>query len=859
MEAGLWSQTKVCLGGVSKMKTTVSYLPLQKKIGLAVGAALVLMAAVFWVVLALFQTGHYQNGVRQGERYLKMLMERESAPFANELFEKRMRALDLRMREILSLEGILSVTLRNGEGMRLLHHHKGGETGPGDEEEKRIPPLKAPRSVIGAWRSIPALIYEAPIAAIGEPIGSVRIVYSLADIERKKRLSYFSAGVLMGGTFIVLLLVLNWVLSVTVSRPVRALKDAMERIEMEGPGEKISGGHRDEIGDLIGSFNRMSHQLQEMLGEIQREVAERIRAEGELRARTQQLEAVRGIVEQITHELNLDRLLDLILRRAVELTGAELGTIVLLDEGKGMLMPRVSYGDLFHPSLMAPFPIGEGVVGRVAETRKGLIVKDYPSWPGARPVAVQTTAVRAVLAEPLVYRDKLVGVINLANTDRKGSFEEHHLSTLRLLAGQAAVAIENARLYKEAQSTALELQARLVQIAEAEQEKETLTRQLYQAQKLEAIGTLAGGIAHDFNNILVPIVMGAELALMTIPIENQAYPMVQKILTAAMRAKDLVQQILAFSRQSDLESAPLHLGPLIKETLKLGRASLPATIEIRQNINIGNDLVLANPTQMHQVMMNLISNAGHAMRDKGGILEVTLEEEIVQDAKAPKTPEIREGRYAKLVVSDTGHGMDALTLQRIFHPFFTTKERGQGTGLGLSIVHGIIRSCGGSIGVESRPGQGATFTIRIPLCEEESQAEAPKKSTAPHGRESILFVEDEASVCDITKQSLERLGYRVETRTDPLEALERFKRDPFRYDLVITDMTMPRMTGDKLAAELLRIRPEVPVLLCTGFSERITESAALKMGIKGFIMKPVAVAEIARKIREVLGEEKAGK
>ncbi|MCU0595206.1 MAG: GAF domain-containing protein, partial [Desulfobacterota bacterium] len=626
---------------------------------------------------------------------------------------------------------------------------------------------------------------------------------------------------------------------------------AISLAHTDGRGE--FGQHHLTLLNLFANQAAIAIENARLYEEARQELEDRKRAEETLRMRTHQLEVVRGVVEEITRELNLDRLLDLILRRAVEITGAEAGAITLWDEGKRMLAPRVSFGELFNPTIMTPFPIGEGAGGRVAASRKGLIVNDYRSWPGARPVAIQTTAVRAVLAEPMLYRDKLVGVINVANTDLKGGFEEHHLSTLRLFANQAAIAIENASLYDEAQTDAIELHTRLRQIAEAEKEKEDLTRQLYQAQKLEAIGTLAGGIAHDFNNILAPIIMGAELALMTIPVENQAHPMMQKVLTAGMRAKDLVQQILAFSRQSDLERRPMRLGPLLKETIKLARASLPATIEIRQNVNPQKDLVLANPTQVHQVMMNLFANAGHAMRVNGGVLEVTLENEIVEEGRALGVPDIRAGHFAKLTVSDSGHGMDPSTLERIFNPFFTTKERGEGTGLGLSIVHGIIKSYDGAITAKSQPGQGTSFTIWIPLVEAEAKDQAPEPVPLPLGHERILFVDDEPFIVEISRQILERLGYRVETRTDPLDALEIFKRDPGLYDLVITDMTMPKMTGDRLALEILRIRPEIPILLCTGFSERMTEAAAMEMGIIGFIMKPIAVAEIARKVRQALG------
>jgi CheY-like chemotaxis protein len=246
------------------------------------------------------------------------------------------------------------------------------------------------------------------------------------------------------------------------------------------------------------------------------------------------------------------------------------------------------------------------------------------------------------------------------------------------------------------------------------------------------------------------------------------------------------------------------------------------------------------------------------MRANGGVLEVTLEEERVKDGRAVGVPDIRAGHFAKLVVSDSGHGMDEGTLEKIFNPFFTTKDRGEGTGLGLSIVHGIIKSYEGAIAVKSEPGRGTCFTIWIPLVESEAKDRAQEGAPAPLGHERILFVDDEPFIIEISRQILERLGYRVDTGTNPLEALEKFKRDPGLYDLVITDMTMPKMTGDRLAVELLRIRPELPILLCTGFSERMTEAAAMEVGVKGFIMKPITVAEIARKIRKALGDEKDG-
>ncbi|MBN1104949.1 MAG: response regulator [Deltaproteobacteria bacterium] len=391
-----------------------------------------------------------------------------------------------------------------------------------------------------------------------------------------------------------------------------------------------------------------------------------------------------------------------------------------------------------------------------------------------------------------------------------------------------------------------------MQVREAEIEKERLIAQLQQAQKMEAIGTLAGGIAHDFNNILTPIIMGTEMVMTNVPPENMAHPVLKKVLEAGVRAKELVQQILTFSRQSDLEKRPLRLIPLLKESLKMARSTLPSSIEIRQNLNVERDLILANPTQVHQVMMNMFTNAAHAMREGGGILEFVLEEETLDDAKAAKVPELTSGRFLKMKVRDTGHGMDRWTMSQIFDPFFTTKERGEGTGLGLSIVHGIVRSCQGAIRVESQKGKGTTFTIYLPSLKALAAEPIAEEKPIPRGTQRILLVDDEAVIVEMYSEILRCLGYTVDSSVDPLRALDLFRADPACYDLVITDMTMPKMRGDRLAAEVMRLRPEIPVILCTGFSDQISESIAREMGIRAFVMKPIVIGDIAEKIRRVL-------
>jgi PAS domain S-box-containing protein len=388
---------------------------------------------------------------------------------------------------------------------------------------------------------------------------------------------------------------------------------------------------------------------------------------------------------------------------------------------------------------------------------------------------------------------------------------------------------------------------------QAEEEKKKLEAQLQQAQKMEAIGTLAGGIAHDFNNILYAAIGYADLALDDAPKGTSLQSHLQEVVKAGSRAKDLVKQILTFSRQTEYELKAVQVKLIVKEALKLLRASLPTTIEIRQNIQ-SDSVVLADPTQVHQVLMNLCTNVAHAMLKEGGILEVSLADEELDSDFATRYPDMTPGPHLRLTVSDTGHGMTPDVRERIFDPFFTTKEPGEGTGLGLSVVHGIVKSLGGTITVDSQPGKGSTFQIYLPLAGRELEPEVETEKTVPAGDERILFIDDELVLANMGKQMLERLGYEVVSRTSSIEALELFRAQPDRFDLVITDMTMPNMTGEKLAAEIMNIRPDVPVILCTGFSEVITADKAKAMGIREYVMKPILKRRIAETIRRVLDE-----
>ena len=375
---------------------------------------------------------------------------------------------------------------------------------------------------------------------------------------------------------------------------------------------------------------------------------------------------------------------------------------------------------------------------------------------------------------------------------------------------------------------------------------------LQQAQKLESIGTLAGGIAHDFNNILFPIIGIAELLMEDLPPESAEHKNVQEILKAGKRGADLVRQILTFSRRSEHTMLPVPIQRIVGEALQLGRSTIPSDIEIRQDFQNGRGMVMADPTQIHQIVMNLITNAYHAVEQTGGKIIVRLKEIVLESDDLAETG-IAPGRYAVLSVSDTGCGMDHSVMNKIFDPYFTTKEQGKGTGLGLAVVHGIVREHRGDIKVYSEINKGTTFNVYLPLINKLSDAPPiAKVESSKTGNERILLVDDEATITRITSQMLERLGYMVTSLTGSMEALEVFKENPDVFDLVVTDMTMPNMTGDQLARELILIRPDIPVIICTGFSERVNKEKAKALGIKGFLMKPTVRSELADMVRKVL-------
>ena len=383
---------------------------------------------------------------------------------------------------------------------------------------------------------------------------------------------------------------------------------------------------------------------------------------------------------------------------------------------------------------------------------------------------------------------------------------------------------------------------------ENEKKLEALLRQ---AQKMEAIGTLAGGIAHDFNNILTAVIGFSDLALGFVEKGSQLEIYMQEVHTAGNRAKELVKQILTVARRSKTELIPVQISLIAKEALKLIRSTLPTTIDIRTSLD-SHAIIQADPTHIHQIFMNLCTNAAHAMENNCGILTVSLSDSKLDQDTQGKPADLAPGDYITLSVTDTGKGIPEKDMEFIFEPYFTTKEVGTGTGLGLSVVQGIVKSYGGDISVQSVVGNGSTFTVYLPVIKTNSRYEPETFDILPAGNERILMIDDEPAIAALCGEILAHLGYKVTTRTNSIEALELFKSQPNDFDLVITDMSMPNMAGDRLAAELIKIRPDIPVILCTGYSKHVTETRAAKIGIRALLMKPLAKTILTKTVRNVL-------
>ena len=566
---------------------------------------------------------------------------------------------------------------------------------------------------------------------------------------------------------------------------------------------------------------------------VVRDISERKKAEEALRHNEQRL---RKLVDILQHPAGqVQEFLDHSLEQALELTNSTMGFFLRYQEEHQECTVFSWSGEIMVPCAMASqqttFSLERaGLWGESIRRRQPVIINDFvANHPLKQGFPEGHVELRRFMAVPIIKDDCVVGVVGLA--DKTSAYDQNDALQVSLLMDSVYNIAERKRM---------------------EEEQSRLQAQLVQAQKMQAIGTLAGGIAHDFNNILGAVIGYAEMAREDSPKGAKAARYLDKVLEASDRARNLVKQILAFSRQQDSERVSLDPGLIVKEVVKLLRPSLPSTIAISHRIETGRT-VLANPTQMHQMLMNLATNAFHAMEQTGGSLEIAIDDIDFGEAASVLHPIIDTGPFVRLSVTDSGPGIPAEIKEQIFDPYFTTKEVGKGTGMGLAIVDGIVRGSGGFITCDSEPGKGTVFTIFLPACNVEATATGDEADGIVLNSGHILLVDDEEILIEMGQPLLERLGYEVTAHTSSLDALATFQRDPHRFDAVITDQTMPGMTGLDLARRLLQIRPELPIILCTGYSNLVDETTAKAWGIKGFAMKPLTKKEVVVLLNEALG------
>ncbi len=630
-----------------------------------------------------------------------------------------------------------------------------------------------------------------------------------------------------------------------IVRPLQRLATTARKIEKGNLTEQAEVAGDDEIGELAHAFNRMTAQLHSSMTDLQTEVMERTDIQKALQRELLINKSLASLSKAMLASEDIKELADEILKRAQQLTASEHGYVGYIDQKSGNLVcPTITAmqgkqcqieGDDFKMEFP---PNADGTYdhlwGVALNSRQPFLANNPMAHPSSQGCPTGHVSLERFLTVPVLFNDQLVGQIAVANSP--SDYGERDIDTLERLSDLYALALNR---------------------DQGQQEKEKLLSDLRQSQKMEAIGTLAGGIAHDFNNMLTPILGYSELALTRLTPDHELFSHLQTIHQAADRAKELIKQILTFSRQREHELTTLKIQPILRETIKLLRSSLPTTIYIRPNIDPHCGAILSDLTQFQQIVMNLGTNAYHAMGDSGGTLEISLQEIPLSDQDPLVTSHgLHPGPAACLTISDTGCGMDKTTVSKIFDPYFTTKEQGKGTGMGLAMVHGIIRNHHGHISVYSEPGQGTTFKIYLPIVSEErALTESATTGTAAGGTERILLVDDEEVIILMLRDMLEYLGYQVVTITSSSEALKMFEERPDYYDLVITDQPMPELTGGELAKAMLAIRPDIPIILCTGFSESFTEELARDMGIRAYIMKPVILQELTEKIRAVLSHE----
>ncbi len=578
-------------------------------------------------------------------------------------------------------------------------------------------------------------------------------------------------------------------ISFTISKPIIKLKETVYKFGKGELGTRVNhADFKSEIGQLALSFNEMADSLQKAIADLDEEINIRKQAE---EAFKESEERYRVLFDQSRDGINIftsDKRILDVNKKIVELTGYSKEELLTMG-----------LQDIYSPAKSE-------TKKRIAEMSKGVDSKlfevDLITKSGARiPVEIGATGLKNFYGNKIVFQGNIRDIS------------------------------ERRRIEKE---------------------KEKLETQLRQSHKLEAIGTLTGGIAHDFNNILGIIIGNIELTIDEVPDWNPGRLNLEEAKLACLRAKDVVRQLLNFSRKSEHKRKPVKIHSIITESIALLRASIPTTIRIQSNFEDNLGIINADPTQVHQVLINLCTNGAHAMEEKGGILEIGLSQIELDEETQIEFQSLESGKYIQLTVNDNGSGIDSEILERVFDPYFTTKDIGKGSGMGLAVVHGIMKNHDGAVSLKSEPGKGTTVKVLFPVVDDSPQPEKIPTGEIPGGNERILFIDDEEGLIKIGKQMLEKLGYHVEIQTDPTKALELIHSNPNLFDLVITDMTMPQMTGYELAKEILTTSPKMPIILCTGFSKKVNGKSASEMGIRMCIEKPLNKQKLAIAVREVL-------
>jgi signal transduction histidine kinase/ActR/RegA family two-component response regulator len=708
-------------------------------------------------------------------------------------------------------QDIAQACIRIQSGGRFAEYSRSGE----DYQQAEDKQLIETRFVNGN------LIATQPVILDGEMLGTVSLVSSVeAYLAARLRKQIIAVIAVLVGSLLVAFLI-SARLQRVISGPILHLADTARAVSTQKDFSiRAASQSRDETGTLIDGFNEMLEQIQ---------------------ARDQQLQQRNNSLQS---EIEKRRFIERALRESEERYRA------LIAESSEAIWRL----ELEHP-LLTTLPEEEQVThffmhGYLAECND-VMAQIYDKACADEIVGTRLAAMMAPSEErSLEYLRAFIRSgyrsidQELHRIDQNGN-ERYFLLNLSGI-------VENNHLVR-----AWGVQREITERKQAEAMQTKLEAKLRQAQKMEAIGTLAGGIAHDFNNILGAIIGYTELATLDLTKEAPSRESLAEVLKAGNRAKELVRQILSFSRQEEHERKPMQLQSVIDEALKLLRATLPSTIEIRATLDPKTSLILGDPTQIHQVMMNLGTNAWHAMSEHGGTLEVSLTSIDVDSSFAQTHADLEPGRYLRLMVSDTGCGIERAALDRIFEPFFTTKAPGAGTGLGLAVVHGVVKRHQGAISVYSEHPKGTTFNVYFPVhkVEDRQVVDEPKSIEKGNG-ERILFVDDEAPLAALGKSMLERLGYRVTAQTDSLQALNTFSAQSDQFDLVITDQTMPSLSGAEMAKLMLKIRPELPVILATGYSTTINPEKAKSIGIRELLLKPNTTQTLGEAIRRALGRNR---